>query len=368
MSRKTSGPGGRAAATAGQFGALLGLAAMLGLAVQPHPAAAKSTVRISLVLPATGTQFGDRLRYGAEAAAATFNGAVQLKVTGPAQIDPSQEVQIFQNEVLGSPDAIIVGPIPASLFVEPALLAEEQGVKVAWMVVPPAAEVKTGLFVGNNEYEMGQAVGNIIADRIVAKNGPDAAGTVVPGICIPGLTNLEDRLAGARSALAKRLPKVVVAAEIKTGNERGENYAAWDQAIQSNPKGLAFYDACEPGMINLTKIKEDDKRDFTLVVWDTPEEVLAGLKRGTIAAAAPPSHFVSGYMAVYTVAKALLADKPIPNGWLRTPNRIVDAGTIDDVLKAEASAQSMLSFFKGDIDGLIANASAPLPPLAASHQ
>ena len=345
------------------------LAAALLFPALPHPAGASPrSVRISVVLPATGTQFGDRLRFGAEAAAATFGGAVKLSIVGPAQIDPSQEVQIFQNEILTSPDAIIVGPIPASLFVEPALLAEQQGIHVAWMVVPPANDVKQGLFVGNNEYEMGQSVGNLIADRIIKARGSEVAGTVVPGICIPGLTNLEDRLAGASDAIRKRLPMVKVAPEINTGNERGENYAAWDQAIQSNPRALAFYDACEPGMINLTKLKEDDKRDFQLVVWDTPDEVLAGLKQGVIAAASPPSHFITGYLSVYLVATALLADKPIPNGWFRTPNRVVDASNIDSVITAESSSQAMLRYFQKDIERLVAEAPSELPPLSASHQ
>lgn len=340
---------------------------MLG-STAPGGAAPKKTVRISMVLPATGTQFGDRLRFGAEAAVATFGGAVKLKVTGPAQIDPSQEVQIFQNEVLSAPDAIIVGPIPSSLFVEPAMLAEQQGVKVAWIVIPPTNEVTNTLFVGNNEYEMGKTVGDLIADRVIAKNGADAAGVAVPGICIPGLTNLEDRLIGAKEALAKRLPKLKVSATIDTGNERAQNYAAWDQAVQANPNALALFDACEPGMINLTKIKEDDKGPFQLVVWDTPDEVLAGIKKGAVSAGVPPSHFISGYMSVYMVAKALLEGKPIPHGWLRTPTRVVDASNIDADLKAESSAAEMLSYFKPDIDKLIADMPAQLPPVTASHR
>ena len=336
--------------------------------VSPVLAEAKKTVRISLVLPATGTQFGDRLRFGAEAAAATFGSAVQLKVTGPAQIDPSQEVSIFQNEVLSGPDAIIVGPIPASLFVEPALQAEDQGIKVAWVVVPPAGDIKDGLFVGNNEYEMGKTVGDLIADRVTSAKGRDATGTVVPGICIPGLTNLEDRLAGVKESLGVRLPGVKVANEVDTGNERGQNYAAWGQAIQADQQGLAFYDACEPGMINLTKIKEDDKLGFPLVVWDTPDEVLTGVKHGVVSDAVPPSHFISGYMAVYVVAKALLDGTPVPNGWLRTPTQVVDQGNIDAVMKAESSSAGMLSYFKPEIDKLVADMPAKLPPLAASHR
>ncbi|TQI65330.1 monosaccharide ABC transporter substrate-binding protein (CUT2 family) [Bosea sp. AK1] len=334
----------------------------------PALAQAKKTIRISIVLPATGTQFGDRLRFGAEAAAATFGGAVKLKVTGPAQIDPSQEVSIFQNEALSKPDAIIVGPIPASLFVEPALQAQKDGIKVTWIVVPPTRDIKDGLFVGNNEYEMGKTAGALLADKIIAAKGPNPSGTVVPGICIPGLTNLEDRLAGAKEALNQRLPGVRIANTIDTGNERGRNYAAWDQAIQANPDGLAFYDACEPGMINLTKLKEDDKRGFALVVWDTPDEVLAGVKQGVVSSAVPPSHFISGYTSVYLVANALLNDRPIPNGWVRTPTQVINSSNIDAFSQAETSAAGMLTYFKPEIDKLIAGIPAQLPPLAASHR
>ena len=215
---------------------------------------------------------------------------------------------------------------------------------------------------------MGQKVGDLLADHIIAAKGQDASGTVVPGICIPGLTNLEDRLAGVKDSLGKRLPAVKIANEIDTGNERGQNYAAWDQAIQANPQGLSFYDACEPGMINLTKLKEDDKLSFPLVVWDTPDEVLAGVKHGVVANAVPPAHFISGYLATYVVAKALLEDKPIPTGWLRTPTQVIDSSNIDAFMKAESSASGMQSYFKADIDKLATGMPAQLPPLADSHR
>lgn len=326
-------------------------------------AQSEKTVRISLVLPATGTQFGDRLRYGAEAAAALFDGRVKLQVTGPAQIDPNEQVRSFQNEVLSGPDAIIVGAIPAPLFAEPARLAESQDVKVGWFVVPPTSDVDRALFVGNDDYEMGRTVGNLLADRIRARKGDNPSGVVVPGICVPGLTNLEARLAGVREVLNKRLPKVTVATTIKTGNDRSETYAAWDQAIQSNPEALAFYDSCEPGVISLTKLKEDDNLDFDLVVWDMPGEVLDGVDAGTISAVVSPSHFIAGYLSVYVIAKALLEDRPVPEGWLRTPELVIDQSNVKDFMTAESSASAMLSFFQKDIDKILSDIPEELPSI-----
>jgi ribose transport system substrate-binding protein len=350
------------------------LAACSALAATASPddlRAAERKPRISLVLGATGTEFAGEQRAGAMAALRDLKGAVQLKVAGPAQIDPGQEVRIFQSEAATLPDAIIVAPIPPSLFTEPALRAQQQGIALVYLMSPPRSDVKNVLFVGQREYDMGRTVAGLIADRVAAKSGGKAAaditGMMVPGSCVPGMENLDDRMLGVHTELKQRLPKVTVLADMNTGNERGNSFSLWQQAVQARPNALAFIGACENDFSNLAKVKEDDRRNFEIVAFDTPETVRNSIKRGTIAAAVPPSHFASAYMAVWVTGNALLKKQKVPTGWLQTPITVIDARNVDVFNKASLPAANLESFYKKDIDALKTRDVTRLPATAQSR-
>lgn len=342
-----------------------------GILLAPGHSEAKSRVRISLVLGATGQEFSAEQRAGAMAAVRDLKGAVQLKVSGPAQIDPGAEVKVFQSEVTTLPDAIIVAPIPPSLFTEPALRAQQQGIQLAYLMSPPGRDIRDVLFVGQREYDMGRRAANLIADRVIAKSAGKQAtaitGVIVPGSCVPGMENLDDRMAGVHAGLKERLPRVTVLPDLNSANERGTTFAIWQQAVQAHPDALAFVGACENDFVNLAKIKEDDRRNFELVVFDTPEAVRNSIKTGTIAAAVPPSHFASAYMAVWIVGNALLHDKKVPSGWLETPITVIDSKNIAAFNKASLPPANLESFYKKDVDALKAKDTSKLPPLSAAR-
>jgi ribose transport system substrate-binding protein len=352
------------------------LAAVFALSATVAPAEAKDRIRISLVLGATGLEFSGEQRAGAEAAVRDLmrsvpGSTVTLRVSGPAQINPGEEVRIFQSEAATLPDAIIVAPIPPSLFTEPAIQAQRQGIPLAFLMSPPSVGVQNALFVGQKEYEMGRRVANLIADRVVAKSGGRPAnqitGMMVPGICVPGMENLEDRMLGVHHGLRERLPMVTVQANINTGNERGRAFATWQQAVQARPNALAFIGACETDFTNLSKIKEDDRRTFEMVVFDTPEAVRNSIKTGTIAAAVPPSHFTSFYMAVWTVGGALLRDQRVPTGFLETPITVIDARNIATFDGASLPPAELEAFYRRDIETLKTRDVTRLPPLSAAR-
>jgi ribose transport system substrate-binding protein len=181
------------------------------------------------------------------------------------------------------------------------------------------------------------------------------------------MENLEDRMRGVHSALKERLPKVTVPANLNSVNERGSTFSIWQQAVQANPDALAFIGACENDSVSLAKIKEDDHRDFEMVVFDTPEAVRNSIARGTIAAAVPPSHFASTYLAVWMVGTALLKGTPVPQGWLATPIRTIDAANVAAFSSASLPPQNLEKFYQSDVDTLKASDFQHLPPLSAAR-
>jgi ribose transport system substrate-binding protein len=334
-------------------------------------ASTRKTVHISVVLGATGNEFAGEQRAGVLAAARDLGTRVQVRIAGPAQIDPGEEVKIFENESATLPDALIVAPMPPSLFVEPARKATDQGIPVAYLMTPPSPEISHALFVGQRDYDVGRRAANLIADLIVKKTPSgkpqELTGTILLANCVPGMENLDDRMQGVREALLERLPALKIPPEMNSENERGSTFALWQQAVQANPNALAFIGACENDSVSLAKIKEDDHRGFAMVVFDTPEAVRNSIKQGTIAAAVPPSHFTSAYMAVWTVGNALLKGAEVPQGWLETSIRVIDKNNVDAFSGASLPPQNLESFYQKDIDLLKTKSMNDLPPLTAAR-
>lgn len=352
------------------------LATVAAMCLASHAVPAKDRVRISLVLGATGTEFSGEQRAGANAAIRDLNRLnpgknVALRVAGPAQIDPGQEVQIFLSEAATSPDVIVLAPIPPSLFTEPALRVQAQGIPLVYLMSPPSRGVDNALFVGQREYDMGRRVANLVADRIIAKSAgtapADITGVIVPGLCVPGMENLEDRMLGVQAALKERLPKVQVLPNMNTGNERGNGFAVWQQAVQARANALAFIGACENDSTNIAKIKEDEKRNYEVVAFDTPEPVRNSLKVGSIAAAVPPSHFASAYLAVWTAGTALLNDRKVPTGWLSTYITTINAANMDGFNRASLPPTGLEAFYRLHIENLKKVDTSKLPPLSAAR-
>src|SRR6202034_1718945 len=136
-------------------------------------------------------------------------------------------------------------------------------------------------------------------------------------VCVPGLTVLENRLAGEVAYLKKKMPKINVLASFDSKPDRERNFALWDQAIRKTPKALTYIDPCEEGEENIPKILENDKVKVPLVSYESPEEVRDDLARGAITAIVSGNFFTQAYLAVYVSAQSLLQGKPLPQGWLK---------------------------------------------------
>lgn len=288
-------------------------------------------LRITSLLPLTAGEWNTEIKAGAEAAVKDLDFPVELRFTGPSNFDPSKQAALFQNEVLTTPDAIVIVNVAAPLFIEPVLEAQKKGITITWMNSAPASEFYDGFFVSADPTEMGLAAADVVARTLEKSMGKPAAeieGTVEVGLCVPGLSVLVNRIEGARKGFAKLMPKVKVNDTIATKPDREGSFAAWNQAIRKNPDALAYLDACEAGQQNIAKIITDDKLKATTVAYDIPEDIRQAVKDGTIPAATPSSFFAQSYMAVYLTAKALHEKKPLPKGWLKISPLVLETPNI----------------------------------------
>jgi hypothetical protein len=129
-------------------------------------------------------------------------------------------------------------------------------------------------------------------------------------------------------------------------------------------------DSAEEGEENIPKILANDKIDRPFVAYDTPEEVRDDVAQGLITAAVPANFFSQAYLAVYIAAEALLADKPMPHGWVKVPHVTVDKTNVADYQKAWDKPETGLrEFYAAQIKTTLDHMPATLPdPDLYTHQ
>lgn len=283
-------------------------------------------INISYVLAVTTLEWTSEVKAGAEAAVKDLDFPVTVKFAGPASFDPGKQASIFMNETQTAPDAIIITNVAAPLFIEPVKEAEGRGIAVTWTNASPAPDFYDGFFVSADPTQMGLEAADVLARALEEKTGKPAneiEGTMVLGVCVPGLSVLENRVNGLRSGVTKLMPKVEVLPTIPTKPDREGSFAVWNQAMRKNAGALAYIDACEAGNLNIIRIIADDNLNALSLAFDVPGEVRAAVADGTFLAASSSNFFMQGYVAVYATAMALHNKEPLPSGWLKIPSTMV---------------------------------------------
>ena len=199
---------------------------------------------VSVVLALAAGEWSTEILAGANAAAKDLDGKVKVRVSGPTTFDPQRQAQMFLAELETKPDVLVVVNVAPPLFTQPALEAQARGANIVWINVPPMPEVKNALFVATDAFGMGQTGGEIVVAALEKSRNKAAAeitGDVVTAVCVPGLTVLENRLAGEVAYLKKKMPKINVLASFDSKPDRERNFALWDQAIRKTPNALDLY-------------------------------------------------------------------------------------------------------------------------------
>src|SRR3984893_6354157 len=331
----------------------------------PVKAAGKENVTVSVVQALAAGEWNTEILAGANAAAKDLGGKVNVRVTGPTTFDPQRQAQMFPPELETKPDVLVVVNVAPPLFTQPALEAQSRGANIVWINVPPMPEIKNALFVASDAFGMGQTGGAVVAaalEKSLGKPAADITGDVVTAVCVPGLTVLENRLAGEVAYLKKKMQKINVLASFDSNPDRERNFALWDKAIRKTPKALTYIDPCEEGEENIPKILENDKVKVPLVSYDSPEEVREDVAQGLITAVVPANFFSQAYLATYIAADALLKGKPLPVGWVKVPHLTIDKSNIAAYQKAwEKPEAGLRAFYSAEIEATRDHLPATLP-------
>lgn len=328
---------------------------------------AQESVSIVMVQGVTGLPFAKIAAQGAKDAAAEVGG-VDFKVQGPANIDSAAEVKIFQQVVSTRPDGIVLQELPPNLFTRPVEDAVESGITVLPYTIAPEKGSVTESFVGDDGRDLGRMAADRLAEEFTEEHGPDVSGEIVTGICVPGLSVLTQRLDGFKERMAEKLPNVKVLDPFDSKGDPAENYNVWKRATETNPDALAMISPCEADNQNLVKIKERANASWVLTPFDLDDEILQGVKDGTVLAVFPQSSYLHGYAATRLLAETLKAGEELPKGWVKMPIVPIDAGNVDEIIKRESSFEEQKKFWAPYVEEIFSSDPIATEPLEQVQQ
>ena len=329
------------------------LAALLALGIAAGQAACSSsrtegrTPRVAFVIANSQLNFANEMAIGFRAGVTQFPGVVQT-VVGPPTVDGPKELQMFQDQTKESKDGVSVFTMSPDLFAGPMAEARNDGVPVIAVDNPPPPSSNVKLFVGNDNFALGQ----MLADAVAAKLPPSATGKIVLGTSTPGVPVLDRRAAGMRDELHKKLPAVTVVGPFDTKQDTAANLAAWGILVEANPTALAFLGTGDADGWNLAAIRRNTHGSWLAGAYDLDSRSLQAVKDGDLLLVSP-EHFIKGAIAGRLQAEHAKTGKALPEGWIYTPGLAVDQTNIDAIIARQATPQSRAAALNPQVDKIL---------------
>jgi ribose transport system substrate-binding protein len=185
---------------------------------------------------------------------------------------------------------------------------------------------------------------------------------VVIGNTAPGVPVLDLRARGIRDEFTKRLPDVQVLGPFDTKQDVPANLVAWSSLVRVNPTALAFLGTGDADGWHLASIRERTHASWVAGAFDLDSRSLRAVRAGQLLLVSP-EHYVKGAVAGRLLAGAATGKGKLPQGWLETPGLVVDRSNVDGVIARQASYQAKVSWFKSQVDQMVAESSSHLRPL-----
>ncbi len=287
---------------------------------------------------------------------------VTQEVLGPDIVDGPREVELFTDLTRRHPAGVSVFTLAPELFVDPLARAARDGLPLIAVDNPPLRGSGVDLFIGNDNYQLGQ----MLADQVIARLPADATGTVVLGVTSPGVMVLQRRAAGIRDRLREKLPGVTALGPFDTKQEVAANRAAWATLVEANPDALAFLGTGDADGWNLADIRRGTGGRWLAGAFDLDPRSLAAVREGNLLLVSP-EHYLKGAVAGRLLAARARYGTALPQGWIYTPGLAVTAGNIAEITDRQRSAGAKRDWFASQLQHILAGGPTYLRPLTEAR-
>jgi ABC-type sugar transport system substrate-binding protein len=321
----------------------------------------KSAGDVNLGLVTAGTTQNVFVQLNAGGKEAAKQAGVNLTEQAPPQINPEQEVQLFNGLVRKTKDGIAYMTTAPDVFAHPTKEASDAGIPLVAMDAAPLPTSGVTTYVGDDNIALGQAV----ATEVIKKIPADATGEVVLGVDIPGLPLLENRVKGMIEVLKKERPNVKIVGPLNAGAEPADNYNRTSAMVKAHPDALAFMQPGAQGAVSMQQITRQTGKHYLFGGCDVDPTSLLAVKTGAVLVLGDPWHWMKGYVATKLLADLAVDGKKIPEGWWDSGTGLVTSANVDEIIAREKDNDARYAYFKDEIAKQFAN--PPVKPLTEAN-
>ncbi|SDB21981.1 ABC-type sugar transport system, substrate-binding protein, contains N-terminal xre family HTH domain [Bauldia litoralis] len=344
-------------------------ATLLASAAAVAPAAAQD-ITLGFVTHAQGNPFIQQIIDGAQAAAKDLG--VDLQVAQQPGSQAEGQLKLTQNFANAGAQGVATS-IQGEGMTRGLNELVDAGVKIVQYNT-----LSTNInapYVGEKSVESGRVLGKMIVEKL---GGADAKGTVIVGICFPGIQVLENRSQGVQESL-KAAPGLNVLGPFDVKVSEVENYNRWEQLYAANPETVAMVGLCAPDIASLGKLNAANGDKFVAGGYDLTEPNLKAIQDGHAFVSIGQSAFVQGYLPVALMVDAIKNDKPLEVGFYDAGAQIVTADTVDmgnglpaisfeEAIKLAGDPAATAEYYKAWADKVKADPTAGMQPIAAEAE
>jgi ABC-type sugar transport system substrate-binding protein len=230
-------------------------------------------------------------------------------------------------------------------------------------------------YVGEKSVESGRVLGRMIVEKL---GGADATGTVILGICFPGIQVLENRSQGVQESL-KAAAGLNVLGPYDVKVSEVENYNRWQQLYAANPDAVAMIGLCAPDIASLGKLNAENGDKFVAGGYDLTEPNLKAIQDGHAYVSIGQSAFVQGYLPIALMADAIKNDKPLEVGFYDAGAQIVTADSVDmgnglpaisfeEAIRLAGDPAATTEYYKAWSEKVLADPTAGRQPIEAEAE
>ena len=314
-------------------------------------------LHVGMAVANISLNFASSMADGAKQSAAHSKN-VDLKVVGPPNTDGPAEQQLFSALVKTQTDGVVLENLDPPIFTRPAAQAADAGVTVVALDTSPTPGSKIELYVGNDNYELGQT----LAAEALKKMGANPTGEVVVGVPNPGVPVLDSRAKGIADLFKEKAPGVKVLGPFQTYSDPSQNFGAWQSLVNAHPGALAYLGVGDADSYDLAKIKKQQNGDYLVAGFDVDAKTLEYVKEGVLFCTLDPEHFLKGFISMQLLIDSNRG-KELPKGWFKTTGLVVDQSNIDDIITRQKSPEDAYGFYEDTIAKMLDDVDANMHPM-----
>jgi ribose transport system substrate-binding protein len=307
-------------------------------------AAGKPALTVAYVASDLNRSYSLQIATGFRSGVAMVPGVRPQVVSSLAENDPVGQAEVFQRMLTTATGGISVSMSAPERFVDCLAAAADKHIPVIAVDNPPLAGTDVGLYVGNDNHELGRQLADLVIDRLA----PEAHGTVLLGNPRPGVPVLDLRAVAVRAEFRKRRPDVQVLGPFDTGQRPDLSKHAWQQLLAANPHPLAVLSVGADGVL-VAGVRRAAKATWLAAAFDLDSGSLAAVQHGELMLISP-EHFLKGAIAGRLQAEHADHRSPLPTGWIYTAGLAVTGKNVDSIIRRQSSLAAKRTWFAADLD------------------